>query len=170
MNKGFSQILTAVRTSIRGVDTTHQLALGAALGMLLGIMPKDTAFVIVFSLILLLSNGNLVTGAISAIAFSWIGWFIEPVTHMVGLSILSTTGLQPFLANFQSMPLGAWFRAENTVVMGSLTIGLIAALPIYKISYLFLDKYRETLVHFLTRNPLARWILDQSDPDLQEAN
>jgi len=170
MTKGLKQLLVSVRSTLGGVDTTRQLAIGTTFGMLLGIMPKDTAFVILFALILLLSHGNLLAGAISAIAFSWIGWCLEPATHTVGLSVLSIEVLQPYFAEFQSMPLGPWFRIENTVVMGSLIIGLIAVLPCYKISYMLLDKYRETLVKILTRNPLARWVLDLSDSDLQKAN
>ena len=170
MINGLKQLLVSARSTLRGVDTTRQLAIGTTFGMLLGLMPKDTAFFFLFALILLLSHGNLLAGAISAIAFSWIGWCLEPATHAVGLSVLSIDILQPYLAEFQSWPLGPWFRIENTVVMGSLVIGLIAALPCYRISYMLLDKHRETLVKIMTRNPLSRWILDQSDSDLQKAN
>ncbi|MCH2179200.1 MAG: TIGR03546 family protein [Mariniblastus sp.] len=170
MVKKINQLLAKVQSSVRGVDTSRQMALGAALGMLLGIMPKDSAFIILFTLALLLSTGNLIAGALSAITFSWIGGWMEPATHEIGLSLLSQSNLQAYLGEFQQLPLAPWLRLENTVVMGSLVIGLAAALPFYQISYWFLDKYRESVIHALTRNRLAHWVLGSSDSDLQKAN
>ena len=106
MTKGLKQLLVSARSTLRGVDTTRQLAIGTTFGMLLGIMPKDTAFVILFALILLLSHGNLLAGVISAIAFSWIGWCLEPATHAVGLSVLSIEFLQPYFADFPKHAIG----------------------------------------------------------------
>ena len=170
MGKRLSQLLITLRVTVRGVDTTRQLAIGVTLGALLGLLPKDTAFVLLFALLLLLSNWNLLAGAASAILFSCVGWLIEPVTHMVGSNVLSLEGLQPWLVEIQNWPLGPWFRLENSVVMGSLVVGLAGTLPCYRISYLLLDRHRETLIWILTRNPISRWVLDQSDSDLQEAN
>lgn len=170
MIRKLNQLLAIVQSSVRGVDTSRQMALGATLGMLLGIMPKDSAFIILFALVLLLSTGNLVAGALSAIAFSWIGGWIEPASHEIGLALLSQVNVQAYLGEFQQLPLAAWLRLENTVVMGSLVIGLAAALPFYQISYWLLDKYREPVLHTLTRNRLAQWVLGNSDSDLQKAN
>ena len=170
MGNRLSQLLITFRSTVRGVDTTRQLAIGVTLGALLGLMPKDTAFVLLFALLLLLSNGNLLAGTVSAILFSWIGWLIQPVTHMVGSTVLSLEGLQPWLVEIQGWPMGPWFRLENSVVMGSLVVGLVGMLPCYRLSYIVLDRHRETLIRILMRNPISRWVLDQSDSDLQEAN
>ena len=170
MGNRLSQLLISFRSTIRGVDTTRQMAIGVTLGMLLGMMPKDTAFVLLFAVMLLLSQGNLLAGAVSAILFSWVGWLLEPATHAAGLAVLSIEALQPWLAEIQGWPLGPWFRLDNTVVMGSLMVGLVGVLPCYRISYVLLDRHRESLIWILTRNPLSRWILDHSDSDLQEAN
>ena len=99
------------------------------------------------------------TGILSACLFSWVGTAIEPTADQVGLSLLSNGLVQSALGQAMAWPLVPWLRLENSIVIGELGIGLLAALPVYRISHVLLARYRARLISMLKRSPITRWIL-----------
>jgi len=164
----FANLLILMRSSIRGVDSSRQLAGGVALGMLLGLTPKISLLVVFFGILLILSKANLITGILSALIFTWIGPVLDPISHNLGVMLLTHESLQPFFCDIFQSPLVAWTRIDNTVVTGSVIIGLLAILPVYHLSYRFFARYRDSMVEALTQNRIAKWILGPP-AELQES-
>lgn len=157
-------VLESFRNSIQGVDSARQMAWGVTLGMMIGIVPKESAWCVLVGVVLILFHANLITGLVSAVAFSWIGPLVEPWTHQLGDAILSQAMVQSWLSTIFTLPVVPWLRLENTVVTGSIVVALAAALPLYRISYLLLARYRRTLIATIRRSFLSRWLLgEQSD-------
>ena len=147
------------RGTIRGFDSPGQLALGATMGMLIGLLPKDSALPYVFALITLLSNGNLLCAAVSGVLFSCLGPTLDTITHPIGLYVLSSEVMQPTFAWLYELPFARWTRFENTVVMGSLLLGLVAALPLHLVSKRLFMKYGGAIHHRILNNRLAQWLI-----------
>lgn len=163
-----ANLLILMRGSIRGVDSSRQLAAGVALGMLIGLTPKISLLVIVFGILLILSKANLITGILSALVFTWIGPLLDPISHSLGVMLLTHESLQPFFCDIFQSPLVAWTRIENTVVTGSIIIGLLSILPVYHVSYRLFARHRDSMVEALTQNRIAKWILGPP-AELQES-
>ncbi len=144
------------RRIVDGVNSAHQLALGISLGAIIGLIPKDSAFAWIAVLILVLSRGNLLCGILSAVAFSYVspgfdGWFDH-----VGSQILSLSSLTEFWASCMEVPWLAWTRFNNSVVMGTVTLGAGLAVPLYLISRFFFRVWGLAIIDAFLALPVIR--------------
>lgn len=114
--------------------SSRQLALGFAMGLVIGLVPKGNLIAILLMAILSASKVNLGAGMLTAFLCSWLGPFVDPVTHRIGLAVLTSRPLQPLWIALSDLPLASWSRYNNTVVLGSLILGLILFYPAYRLS------------------------------------
>jgi uncharacterized protein (TIGR03546 family) len=112
-------------------ESPRRLAAGAALGMLLGVVPKGNLTALLLAVALFSIRVNLAAGLATAFVFSWIGMLLDPMAHRLGWQILSHRALQPAFAWCYEVPLAPWSGLNNTVVVGQLVLGLYALYPIY---------------------------------------
>lgn len=116
-----------IRFLIEGIvaaDTPRQLALGLALGMLIGLVPKGNLTALMLSMILLGTRVNLATGMLGAGLFTWLSTWTDPLAHRLGYAVLTWKPLQGTFAWLFDWPLIPWTALNNTVVFGSLLLGL----------------------------------------------
>jgi uncharacterized protein (TIGR03546 family) len=67
----------------------------------------------------------------AAVVFSLVGPWADSFMHKLGVIVLSSDWLQPAYAWLYALPLGPWLGFHNTVVTGSLLVGLYTAYPAY---------------------------------------
>ena len=158
MIKGLIEFWNLFRSTVKGFDTSKQLAMGVTMGMLVGLVPKDSLFSYGFGCLLLLSTANLFAGALSAFCFSWIGTIFDPLSDRLGASLLTFDLFEPTLAWLSQLPVVPWTRFENTVVTGSLVLGLLLAFPVYRISRSSCDRYQKSVQSVVRRSRLGRWL------------
>ena len=115
-------------------DSPRQLALGFALGMLVGLVPKGNLLAASLMIVVAGSKVNLGTAMLSAFLFSWVGMLADPVSHEVGLLLLSNESLAGFWTWLYNLPVVPWTRFNNTVVLGSLLLALVLFYPVYRLS------------------------------------
>jgi uncharacterized protein (TIGR03546 family) len=108
-----------------------QLALGFTLGMLIGILPKSNLIALSLCVILFSLRCNKGLALAAAVAFSFAAPWTDAFAHKLGLLVLGFDPLQATYASVMTMPLGPWLGFNNTVVTGSLLIGLYVAYPVY---------------------------------------
>ena len=128
-------ILQTLSQSVRGIDSTRQLALGVAIGMTIGFIPKENLIFVGLLVVLIITGANLVTGLLSAIAASLLGQFMQSAFHFAGSEILATKFMQSLLSRVMHQPLVAWTDINNTIVCGALFFGLAMFVPIYFFSF-----------------------------------
>lgn len=145
-----------ILTAIRGSHSPEQIAFGIALGMVIGLIPKDSLFAFSFGFLIFATSVNLLATSVSAFTFSWIGVLLDPVSHVVGRLILAYPGLQTTWLWLHELPIIPWTRFNNTVVMGSLVIGLLSMLPLYLVSKDLCIRLAPGLQAFLLRFWLYR--------------
>jgi len=145
-----------------GADTPRQLAMGLAIGMVIGLVPKGNLTAVALSMILLGTRVNLATGMLGALLFSCIAGWTDPLAHRIGGSLLTHQPLQPLFAWFHNLPLAPWTALDNTVVFGSLTLGVWLFLPVYHFSHLAIEKVQPRLADYLKRYHVAD-VLDRSE-------
>lgn len=147
--------------AFRDNDSPRQLALGVALGMMVGLLPKDNLMAVGLGMILLASRANLASAALSAFAFSWIAAWADPLAHRVGYWLLTLKPLQGIYAGLYSLPLVPWTKFNNTVVSGNLVLGLLLAYPVYRISKLAIENYGPKLMDRLRQAKLHEFVFGQ---------
>ena len=154
-----TELWQAFLASVKGFDTPKQLALGVSLGLIFGLLPKDSLLPYVIGTIALLTNANLLTLIASALFFSWVGPVADPFTHRIGGWLLSLDSLESLWTWLYQVPLMPWTRFENTVEMGSLMLGVLSSCPVYSLSKQFFQAYGKPLFSFIFRNRISRWLV-----------
>jgi uncharacterized protein (TIGR03546 family) len=99
--------------------------------MVLGLLPKGNLIAVSLFVLLFSLRVNKGVALLAAFAFSWIGPALDPFADKLGAHVLAANSLQPTYATLFQLPLGPWFDFNNTVVVGSLVIGLWALYPTY---------------------------------------
>lgn len=130
---------------LAGVLKAHvspkQLALGVAMGMLLGLIPKGNLIAIALTTALFASRVHLGSAVVASIAFSWIGAWLDPISDGLGNLVLTWGPLQPLFARLYELPLVPWTKFNNTVVCGSMILGLLVFYPVYRASRWGFERY-----------------------------
>lgn len=127
--------------AVTSESTPRQLALGFALGLLIGLVPKGNLIAVTLVVMLGAMKVNLGAGMLAAFAFSWIGVLTDPLTHRIGLSVLEVPSLRPFWTGLHNIPLMPWTHFNNTVVLGSFLLGVALMYPVYRLSEPLFAKY-----------------------------
>ena len=164
-----SELWQAFTASVKGFDSPAQLALGVALGLVIGLLPKDSLLPYAIGLIALLSNANLLTLVISGILFSWVGPTADPLTHQIGGWLLTLGPLESVWVWLYQIPVVPWTRFNNTIVMGSLVLGLLLSVPIYSLSKHFFQAYGDVCFRLIFQNRISRWLAGSPSTNLQKS-
>lgn len=141
----FGLFVRPIRCFLRAftsADTPGQLALGVALGMMIGLAPKGNLIAVGLGILLLATRVNLGTGLLAATAFSWVGMLVDPFTGRIGHAILTTEWLQGTGAFLYDLPLMPWTGFNNTVVLGNLLLGIWLFYPVYKMSRAVFERWQ----------------------------
>jgi uncharacterized protein (TIGR03546 family) len=140
----FARLLRPVRMFVAALlahDAPNQLAAGFALGLVLGLAPKGNLIALSLLVLLFSLRVNAGTGLLAAFVFSWVGPALDPFTDKLGAYFLTVGSMQPTYAALFHLPLGPLFKFNNTVVVGSLLVGLWAMYPAYWVSLLAFRRF-----------------------------
>lgn len=142
--------------------SSPQLAYGFALGMLIGLIPKDNLVALILSTVLVATRVNLGAAAAGTIVFSWLGMALDPISHQIGLGLLTWAPLEPVWTFLYGLPLVPWTHFNNTVVLGSLLLGANLFFPVYFFSRLVIDRNRPRILEFFAKHRVLWWV-NQAD-------
>lgn len=129
------KLWTTLRRAIAGRRYPAQLAWAVALGVLLGIIPHGNLLAIALLVVVLSLKINHAAAALTAIGVSFLAAKLDPVSHQVGNFVLIQPRVADAAAQAWRFPLVPWTDLNNTVVMGSFLIGVVALLPIFMLTY-----------------------------------
>ena len=116
---------------IKANATPASIALGVAAGWIFGQIPKDNLLAVGLLLAPLFAHAHWLSFAAAAtFGFCTIG-LVDPTADSLGNSILHLAVARPVLAWLHNLPFLAWCGLNNTVVVGSSVIGLIACPVLY---------------------------------------
>ncbi len=128
------QKIRMLRTALCVKDSPRQMAAGLACGLLLGLVPKGNLLALLIATMLLATRMSLAVGMLCAFLVSMLAPFCDPLTHRLGEWVLTNAAVVPLWRSLARLPLVAWTAFNNTVVMGSLTLGSILLYPVYRLS------------------------------------
>lgn len=146
------KLFSTVRRAIAGRRYPAQLAWGVALGTLLGIVPHGNLTALLLLLLILSLRINHAMAGLTAVGVSFAATHLDPYSHQLGDRLLTDPDLAGLAAQAWSLPLAPWTHLNNTVVLGSLLIGIASVGPI-----------------FLAFYPLFRWLAPSQQPEPDHA-
>jgi len=151
----------SLRLLIRALsaESSHrQIAAGIALGMMVGLVPKGNLLAIVLLTCISALRISLPAIFFSTFVFSWVAMLIDPLTDRIGEAVLTQPGLVPFWVWLYDHPLVPWTQFNNTIVMGSLLVGLIASYPLYRLVLPLVEKYGPPVSSRVKKMRLTKWL------------
>ena len=117
-------------------------ALMVAVGMMIGLLPKENLLIGFLALLLVLIPGRLVYAIASIVGFTLLSIPLDPIADRIGTRLLDNPAILSLGSTLYTFPLGAWTMLNNSVVLGHLLIGCILFFPIYFLSM----KWRQWVV------------------------
>ena len=90
---------------------------------------------------------------------TWVGVLLDPLSHRIGLGLLHLTWLRPVWTWLYNLPLAPWTSFNNTVVLGSLVLGLALLYPLYRVAEPLAAWALPRTVEKLSKYPVARMLL-----------
>lgn len=141
----------ALAKALQANDSPRQLALGAAIGMLIGLMPKGNLTAWFLIAILFSTQVNRGVGLCAAFLFTWVGSLVDPLSHGIGLAVLNIKMIEPLFTWLADLPVVPWTSFNNTIVMGSLLLGAGLFYPTYRVSKYLFETYTPVVVEKLHR-------------------
>lgn len=137
------KIVKSIMTTLHSSVSPNQIAGGCVLGMLLGLLPAKTLLTAFLVVLILILNVNIGSALLVATLTALVSFFLDPLFHATGHALLVTaTGLRPLWTKLYNMPLVPFTRFNNTVVMGSVAVGLLLSVPVFLFMRWFVVYYR----------------------------
>lgn len=136
-------------------DTGHnQLASGLACGLILGFAPFLSLQTVLVLTLVFIFRIQMGAAFLSAFFFKFIAYFVDPVSHEIGKSVLENPSLRDLFVEMYNMPIVPMTRFNNSVVMGSLILSVVLApfaffvfrMMIMKYRILVVDRFKKTKV------------------------
>lgn len=140
-------------------DSSRKVAAGAALGVMLGLVPKATLVAVALGVLLCALRVSKLAGLTTAALVAMLAPSLDPFTHKLGLKVLTAPSLQPTYAWLYDAPLGPWWGLQNTVVCGSLLVGIYLSYPVYLLTRGAVDRVRPAAVRWIMKYRLGRLLL-----------
>lgn len=133
-----------------------QLSLGVSFGAIMGLTPAVNLHNLALLFLALIINMNIGIMILSFVLFSGIAYILDPVFHDLGYTILKTDSLLGFWESVFSCPIALVANLNNSIVMGSLVVSLVLAVPLFFIFNKFIEKYREKLQIYMEKFPIFK--------------
>lgn len=156
--------------SVDGKTSSRQLAAGVALGMWIGLIPKDSLLFVLFTVLLILSPANLFSGFVSCVVCSWLGSLelFQSALQSVGVAVFETESFASRFENWFSTPLFPWFQLEKSLVLGALICGFLLFMPVYLIALRMFERFGDPVYSRLRNSLLCRWLVGERKTKISE--
>jgi uncharacterized protein (TIGR03546 family) len=152
------RLLKDLVAALHGGSDPRHLAAGFALGAALGLIPKGNLFAVVFLLLFFALRLNKGLALMSACFFTPVGYAVDGLAHEVGLALLKAPALAGAWTALYDLPIVPLTRFNNTVVLGSLVLGLALFTPLYFFFLRFVAWYNANLAAKVERLKVVQWV------------
>lgn len=133
-----------------------EIAHGVALGVIMGMVPKDNVLWYILFIFFFFIRINK---AVYLLVTLVVSLFISPADMLLdslGYQVLMYEPAIPVYRQLLDIPFVAFTKFNNTIVMGSLVAGIILYIPVYILSRLLVKLWRTIVAPWITSSRL--WV------------
>ena len=141
--------------------SSKSLVLAIVLGLIAGFLPTINFFTLIIFFIVLILRIPIGLFIASYTIFKIFGFFLDPLFNNLGYVILTTSFLKPIWTFFYNIPFFRWSGFNNTIVMGSLILGIITGIILYVILYKLIKIYRDVVFEKLKKIKFLSWLVGE---------
>ena len=145
--KLLKQIIVIFQTDI----SPNQVAWGFALGAILGLVPNMFMKLVLF-IVIMMFRVNVSAAFLAWAVYEILSFALDPLFNVIGYQVLTIGSLNAFYTWLYNLPVVPFTKFNNTVVMGSLIVGIILIIPNMIIAKKLLVYYRTHL-----RDKVSKW-------------
>lgn len=145
--KTLKQIIVMFQTDI----SPNQIAWGAALGCILGLVPNMMMKIVLF-IVIMLFRVNITAALLSCTLYAILSFALDPLFDVIGFYVLNISMFDSFYTWLYNLPIVPFTHFNNSVVMGSIIVGLILFVPNGILAKKVLVYYRTHL-----RDKVSKW-------------
>jgi len=142
-------ILALIRKLLKTLNsdgTPGQVAAGIAIGAVMGLTPINNLHNLILFGLALITRVSLSGVFLGWMLFVPVGFLLDPLFHGIGEKLLfGTPALTSLWEKWYNTPVLALTNFNNTVVLGSFLGWLVLSLPVFFLSRLGVERYREHL-------------------------
>ncbi|MDN3651876.1 TIGR03546 family protein [Thalassotalea ponticola] len=151
-------MLAKLFKALNSESSTAQIALAIALGMVVGLTPTYSLHNLILLLVAFVLRINLSAFFLSVACFSLLSLAFGPVFALVGEALLTQPSLQVFWQGLYQYDLFKLASLHHTLTLGALLIGVVLFIPVYLLSKVLVQRYRQHMKAFVDRFKLIRML------------
>ncbi|MFT5574971.1 MAG: hypothetical protein ACI89D_000483 [Bermanella sp.] len=136
-------------------DNPAQLALAVVFALIMGLTPLMSPHNILILLLVLFVRVNLGFFIVSFGLFSGLAYLLDPLSNQLGATVLHSEGLQTLWTGLYQASFWRFIGYNNTLIMGSVCLSLIMAIPLYLAVIWALTRYRDKVRAKIAQSRLA---------------
>ena len=138
---------------------TNQLAAGLACGIILGFSPILSLQALLILICCFFFRIQMGAAFLAAFFFKLVAYTLDPLTDSLGQTALENPSLRPLFVDMYNMPLIPLTRFNNSIVMGSGILGVLAVIPAFFVFKILVVKYRQIVVARFQKTKLWKaWV------------
>lgn len=147
----FLKLIQQLVKALNSDGTPGQVAAGIALGAVFGLTPLMNLHNLVLFGLALILNVSMPGVFLGWTVFVPVGFALDPLFDAVGSRLLLAPGLQGLWTTLYNAPVVPFTNFNNTVVLGSFVVWLVAFVPLFFLARWGVAKYRATLLERLRK-------------------
>ena len=153
------KLIQSLIGALHSEGTPGQLALGIALGSIMGLTPlMNIHNAIVFAAIVLL-NVSFAGGMLGWALFVPIGFLLDPLFDWIGHQVLMAESLRGVWTSLYNTPIVPLTNFNNTIVLGSLVFSLLLLVPLFFATRWAVARYRVTVGERVRQSKFYRAVM-----------
>jgi uncharacterized protein (TIGR03546 family) len=149
-------IIAKIFKTLNSETEPFQISLALCFAMIAGLTPLWSLHNIIVLLLVLMLRVNLTTFILGWLGFSGVAYVLDPVFHIFGLYILTNNALHGFWTSLYNSTLWRLSNFNNSILMGSLIISLGLFVPLFFLSNLMINRYREHILSWVLKSRIVQ--------------
>lgn len=145
-------MLAKLLKALNSEASPSQISLAFVLGMILGLTPLWSVHNIIVIFLALVLRINLTGFLLAFGVFSGLAYLLDPLFISIGESLLTNPNL---LSTWKSLYVSDAWRVtqfNNTLVLGSLVLSLVASLPAFFLFNFLIKQYRDKIFAWVQKS------------------
>jgi len=153
------KLIQSLIGALHSEGTPGQLALGIALGSIMGLTPLMNIHNAIVLAALMLLNVSFAGGLLGWALFVPVGFLLDPLFDWIGHSLLLAPALRGLWTSLYNIPIVPLTNFNNTIVLGSLVFALVLLVPLFFATRWAVARYRVTVGERVRQSKFYRAVM-----------
>ena len=147
-------LLVKLLKVLNSEDSPAQIAWAICFAAVLGLTPLLSLHNIIILFLVMFLRVNLSAFILFSFLFAGVAYLLDPLFHSLGYQVLNTNALNGLWTALYNTSIGRLSSFNNTLVMGSLVVAMLAWIPLYFIALSGIAHYRRKFLPWVKKSHL----------------